>query len=112
MKHTVPHDLEPAQARRVTEKALESYKERFSEYNPVVRWKTDEEAEVEFSAKGLSVTGNFRLLANAITIDMSVPFVLKLFQKKAVDVVEREINVWIAKAKAGELDDESPTRIA
>lgn len=105
MKHTVPHDLPKEKARQVTDKALECYKERFCDYNPEIRWKSDDEAEVAFKAKGVSIKGNFQLLPDAISIEMDVPFVLKLFQKKAVDVVEREIQHWIGKAKAGELED-------
>lgn len=103
MKHTVPHDLDLETARKVTDKALESYKERFSEYNPEVSWKDERTAEVSFRAKGVSMKGLFSLLPNAIEMDMDVPFVLRLFQKKAVDVVEREIEKWLDKAKRGEL---------
>ena len=103
MKHTVPHDLDHEKARLVTDKALEAYKARFSEFNPEVRWHGDERAEVEFRAKGVTMKGNFELLPGAINIDMDVPFVFKLFQKKAIDVVEREIRDWIGRAKRGEL---------
>jgi hypothetical protein len=103
MKHTVPHDLDLDTAKKVTDKALESYRERFAEYNPVVTWTEDCKAEVAFKAKGVTLKGLFCLTQDAIEMDMEVPFVLRLFQKKAVDVVEREILTWIDKAKKGEL---------
>lgn len=104
MQHKVPHDLDQEHARRVTDKALEAYKDRFSEYNPEIRWHGDDKAEVEFRAKGVSMKGTFQLLAGAIAIDMEVPFVFKVFRKKAIDVVDREIRTWIERAKKGELD--------
>ena len=103
MKHSVSHDLDATTARKVTERALESYRDRFAEYNPEVQWKDDCTAEVCFSAKGVTLKGVFSLQPNAIEMDMSVPLVLRMFQKKAVEVVDREINTWIGKAKNGEL---------
>lgn len=103
MKHMVPHDLDLDMARKVTGKALESYKERFAEYNPEISWKDERTAEVAFRAKGISLKGLFSLADDAIEMDMDVPFMLRMFQKKAVDVVEREIHKWIDLAKKGEL---------
>ena len=36
-------------------------------------------------------------------LDLDVPFVFRLFKSKAVEVIEREVRVWIDKAKRGEL---------
>jgi hypothetical protein len=103
MKHSVPHDLDLDQARAVTDKALEAYTAKFAEYNPNVKWLSDTQAEVEFKAKGVKVKGEFTLADDRIDVDMQVPMLLKVFQKKAIDVVEREIRKWIEKAKNGEL---------
>lgn len=103
MKHSVPHDLELSQARTVTDHALEAYRAKFAEYHPDVRWLDDNHAEVEFKAKGVKVKGKFDLKPDRIEVDMQVPMLLKVFQKKAIDVVEREIKKWIEKAKKGEL---------
>ena len=102
MKHSVPHDLDLERARVVTDKALDAYKERFAEFNPTVSWQGDRHAEVQFKAKGVTLLGKFELEDDRINIDMQVPMLLRMFQKKAVDVVEREIKKWIEKAKAGE----------
>jgi hypothetical protein len=106
MKHKVPHDLDTAHARRVTDHALQAYSDRFSEYNPQVSWTNDKEAVVSFKAKGVTLKGTFEILEDAISMDMEVPFILKMFKKKAIDVIEREIKEWIQRAKNGELDAE------
>ena len=38
-----------------------------------------------------------------VTLDLDVPFLLKPFKSKALEVIEREIKVWVAKAKRGEI---------
>lgn len=103
MKHAVPHDLEPEIAKKVTEKAWDAYRARFEQYNPTISWGSDTKANVGFSAKGLTVSGTLELKPQAIEMDLEVPFLLRPFRKKAVEVIEREIRNWIGKAKAGEL---------
>lgn len=104
MKHSVGHDLDPETARKVARHALEGYAKKFEQYNPRVDWLGQDAAQVSFSAKGLTVKGKVDLLPKEIVIDISVPFALKLFQGKAVSVVEREIREWVDKAKRGEMD--------
>jgi len=104
MKHSVPHDLDMSLAKKVTEKALDGYANRFTDYNPKVNWVSDDEAHIQFSAKGITLKGVFNLRADRVDMDMDVPFLLKAFQKKAIKVIDEEIQEWIGKAKAGDLD--------
>lgn len=103
MKHSVAHALTHDLAKKVAKKALESYQERFAEYEPRLLWQGDSNAEVSFAVKGMNLKGSFEVLADRIDIDMDVPMLLRPFRQKAIDVVEREINKWIDKAKRGEL---------
>ena len=103
MKHAVPHDLDQATARRVTDKAFASYRERFAQYNPTMLWVSDDRAEVGFSAKGISLKGAFELKPGKIEMDLDVPFILKVFKGKALSVIDEEIKRWIAAAKSGEI---------
>ena len=104
MKHSVAHDLELSLAQRAVKVALNSYADRFSDYSPSVQWSGDSRATIGFKAKGVAVKGTVEVLAKEILIDLNVPFLLRVFKKKAIDVVEREIKVWIGKARNGELD--------
>ena len=103
MKHRVEHDLDVGTARKVTEKAWESYRERFAKYNPTMAWDNDRRANVGFKAKGLSITGSLELVEGAIEMDLEVPFLLRPFRKTALDVIENEIRAWVEKAKSGAL---------
>jgi hypothetical protein len=103
MKHAIKHDLDVATAKKVTEKAYDSYKAKFADYSPTFRWASDNKAEVSFKAKGIAIAGSFTILPGQIDFDLDVPFLLRPFQSKAVEVVETEVKEWIQKAKAGQI---------
>ena len=105
MKHQIPHDLTQDLARRATDMAFESYKERFEKYNPESSWVNDTTSNIKFSAKGITMTGVVELLPTAIELELKVPFLFRVFQKTAVEIIEREIKKWIEKARNGELDE-------
>lgn len=103
MKHSVPHDLPPDLAKKAADAALESYRQRFADYDPQITWANDRSAHVEFRAKGMSMRGVFEILDDAITMDMDVPLLLRPFKAKAIEVVEQQIRDWVNKAKDGQL---------
>ncbi len=103
MDHRVSHDLDFETAKRVTEKAFESYSKRFSDYSPSMDWQTDRKAKIGFKAKGVSLDGSIELHDGAIEMGLDVPFIFKPFKKRAIQIIEDEIEKWIAKAKAGEI---------
>jgi hypothetical protein len=103
MKHAVKHDLDQELAKKAALKAWESYSKRFEKYNPQASWTSETHANISFQAKGISLKGALDLEPGQIVMDLDVPFILRVFQKKAVQVIEEEINHWVGKAKAGEL---------
>jgi len=103
MKHCVKHHLDAQTARRVAEKAWESYSERFSRYQPRIRWISDQRAEVGFTAKGISLGGALELSDGEIGMELDVPFLLRPFKRRAIGVIEEEIRKWVKKAEDGEV---------
>ena len=103
MKHSVPHDLDEPTARRVADKAWESYSTRFRQYDPKINWVNDKRAQISFKAKGIKLTGELELRPKAIDMDLDVPFLLRPFKKTAINVIDEEVRKWITKAKAGEI---------
>lgn len=103
MKHSVTHSLGREKARQVARAAFESYAKRFADYKPVTTWKSEDTADISFSVKGISLNGAIAVADHSIDLDLNVPFMLKPFKGKALEVIEREIRVWIAKAEKGEL---------
>jgi hypothetical protein len=103
MKHSVSHDLGKDQALKVTQAAWKSYSERFAKYHPTCNWTSQYRAAIGFTAKGMSLTRELDVGERSIDLDLDVPFLLKPFKSMALDVVEQEIKLWIAKSKAGEI---------
>lgn len=103
MKHSVPHDLEPDLARKTAERALESYAAEFRDFSPTVTWSSADRAEVSFSAKGVAVKGSLEVGSDAYMLQLKVPLLLRVFERRAVAVIEREIQEWVARAKNGEV---------
>lgn len=103
MKHEIHHGLSPEQARTVVDKAMEAYAARFAEYNPEFHWKTENQGRLGFKAKGVSVAGDIEIDGPKILVDLEVPFILRIFKGKAIEVIDREVRTWVEKARAGEI---------
>lgn len=104
MKHEIRHDLSLELAKKAIDKAMEAYGERFKEYNPEFAWKNDTAARLGFKAKGVRVDGTIEIAGPNILVDLDVPFILRIFKGKAIDVIDREVKKWVEKARNGELD--------
>ena len=103
MKHTIEHDLDLVTAKKVTDRAFAEYGSRYPDYKPTLAWSDDRHADVSFSAKGVHLGGVMAIDATSISLDLDVPFLFRPFQKKAIEVIDREVKVWIEKARAGEI---------
>jgi hypothetical protein len=104
MKHYIAHSLDLPLAKKATVKAFEGYKKRFTDYNPTEKWTSETRCEIGFSAKGIKLSGTIELEPKRIALELEVPFLLKMFQSKAISIIEEEINEWVVRAKNGELD--------
>lgn len=103
MKHKISHDLSPELSKKAAERAMESYSQKLAEYSPKVTWISADKATITFKVKGISLSGNLALVPGAIELELDVPFLLKPFQGRAIDVIDREVREWVGKAKAGEI---------
>jgi hypothetical protein len=103
VKHAVTHDLSIPLAKTTVNKAFESYCARFAEYKPTLRWVSDRKADAGFSVKGFSLKGGFEVTDSTIELELDVPFVLRIFKNQALSVIEKEVLLWVSKAKAGEI---------
>ncbi len=97
------HDLPQEVARKVAEHAFDAYRERYPSYHPTLIWTSERRAEASFNAKGIHLRGTLELLPNAIAFELEVPFLLRLFKGKAMQIMERELAHWTEKAKRGEI---------
>jgi hypothetical protein len=103
MKHVIEHGLDAATAHKVTERAFAEYRARYPSYDPTLTWTSDRAAKVGLSAKGVKLSGAVTLRDNAIDVELEVPLLLRIFQKRALEVIEREVRTWVERARAGEI---------
>jgi hypothetical protein len=104
LKHRIPHDLSLDLARRATAKALDTYRAQFPQFKPGGEWTDADHARLWFSPPGSRLEGAVTVQRDAIELELEVPLLLRPFRTKAIAVIEAEVQRWIAKAKAGELD--------
>jgi hypothetical protein len=103
MEHRIEHGLSPEVARKVVTHAIETYSAKLAKYAPTVSWRGEDQVDVGFTAKGMSLSGTLKLVPNAVLVNMDVPLLLRPFRKIAVDMIEQEVKQWVAKAKSGEV---------
>lgn len=103
MKHSIAHDLDLATAKKVTDRAFAEYGSRYPAYEPTLSWIDDRRADVSFNAKGVHLGGVMAIDETSISLDLDVPFLFRPFQKKAIEVIDREVKLWIGKARNGQI---------
>jgi hypothetical protein len=104
MEHRVSHDIGRELAKKAAKAAFSAYAAKYAEYKPTTTWTGDDTATVSFNVKGFSVKGNVEVREREILIDIDVPFLLKAFKSMALEIIEREMRIWVDKAKRGELE--------
>ncbi len=103
MKKTIETKLDKARSKKAIDKAMDDYKARFAEYSPHFDWKTDDIGDYSFSAKGVKCAGTIHVLDNKVNVEMDVPFLFKIFQGRAMQVIQDQVVFWVEKAKKGEI---------
>jgi hypothetical protein len=103
MEHRIEHDLSQEQARKAVRRAVETYTERFAKYVTETQWVNDDEVHVGFNAKGAKLSGRLRIVPHAVVIDMDVPFLLRPFKSKAIEVIDAQVQKWVQRVRSGEV---------
>ncbi len=103
LKHEIHHGLSLELARKAIDKAMEAYSVRFADYNPDFQWISETKGNLGFKAKGVKVAGEIEIAGPNILVDLEVPFLLRIFKGKAIEVIDREVKKWVEKARAGEI---------
>jgi hypothetical protein len=101
--HDIPHDLDFDLAKLAAQKAAEAYGKRFAEYDYKAKWVSDARVELGFTVVGKRLNGAMTVKDDRLQLELDVPFMLRPFRGKAIDIIEKEAREWMAKAKRGEL---------
>lgn len=102
--HEIPHDLSLDQAKLAARKAAEAYGKRFQEYDYKAKWVSETRVELGFTVMGKRLEGAMTVKPKQLQLELDVPFMFRPFQGKAISIIEKEANEWIAKARRGELE--------
>ncbi len=103
MTHDIPHDLDFDLAKLAAVKAAEAYGERFAEYDYKAKWVSNDRVELGFTVVGKRLEGAMTVKRDRLQLELEVPFMLRPFRGKAIEIIEKEARQWMAKAKRGEL---------
>jgi hypothetical protein len=103
MQKTITSNLDKARSKIAIEKAMEDYKARFAEYSPRYDWTSDDGGEFSFNAKGIKLGGTIRVRDNFVDVDMDVPFLFRIFQSKAMDVIQEQVELWVERVRSGKV---------
>ena len=104
MKYSVQHGLPDRQrVRVVVEKAYVAYEERLSDYKPALSWEADDRATIGFTVMSQSIRALVEFDDDELRIDGKVPLLFKPFQKKIENVLGREMDKWLEKARNDEI---------
>lgn len=99
MNHEIRHDLSAGEARAVAQRALDAYAKRFAKYAPELTWRSEREAAVVFTVKGIRLHGGLEVQDDRFLLQLDVPLLFRPFQGRALKVIEREVQTWLAQAK-------------
>ncbi|MFO7563353.1 MAG: polyhydroxyalkanoic acid system family protein [Enhygromyxa sp.] len=103
MTHDIPHDLDLDLAKLAAHKAAEAYGERFAEYDYKATWVRDDRVELGFTVVGKRLEGSMTIKPDRLELELDVPFMMRPFRGKAIQIIEKEARTWLDKAKRGEL---------
>lgn len=103
MRHTISHDLGLELACRTARAACDDYSRRFARYQLVVQWPTERQALISFAAKGVAMSGEVLVNESELALDLKVPLLLRPFQGRALEIIDREFRRWLERARQGEI---------
>ena len=90
MRHRIERSCGPARTRRILDEAFAAYAERYARYRPHLKWYDDSRAAFGFRVRGLKVTGTLSLLADAIDLEVQVPWMLRPLHDLARRTIDAE----------------------
>lgn len=102
MDHEIRHELSVSEAQAVAHRALDAYVKRFAKYSPELSWRSEREAEIAFTAKGIRLAGALTVEPDRFRMRLDVPLLLRPFKGRALQVIDREVQRWLEQAQVAQ----------
>ena len=108
MEYVAKHGLSDLdRVRSVIDHAYDAYRKRLADYHPSMKWVDERHATVSFRALGKTIEAKFAVTDEEVRVNGDIPFVFRPFQGKIERVIGQEVEKWLAKARAGEIERRS-----
>ena len=104
MKHSIPHDLSVAVAKKAVENAIADYSEKLASFSPSANWVSERVLKIHFRVKGMALNGQLSVGDTSIDLELKLPFIFRPFRDRSIQVIDREVCKWIDRGRRGELD--------
>jgi Putative polyhydroxyalkanoic acid system protein (PHA_gran_rgn) len=98
MRHSVQHQLEPAKAKAMLDRALDTYRTHYTEHGVEAAWIDERTAEIGFELTGSKVDGRITVCEDRFDIDLRLPWTLLPFGKRIAHTFEQELQRWLDRA--------------
>jgi hypothetical protein len=99
MRHRFAHGSDRDTVVRAAKRAFDVYRHRYPAYDLRMEWTAPYDARVTLRAKGIDLRCAVSIRADDIETDLDVPFLFRIFQRRAVVIIEREARAFIAQEK-------------
>jgi hypothetical protein len=92
MNVQISHTHTQEEAKRRIESLIQNLKVQFGDQISDLKeqW-ADYTGKIEGSAKGYSLSGSIEISPDAVTVDLKIPFILRVFSKKIRAVMEERL---------------------
>lgn len=90
-------------ARQAAQAALLHYQSRFPNAHISPQWRGFDEAVVGLTLRGFQLKPRICLRPGAIDVELDIPFLARPFEARARLRIERELALWLDRARRGEL---------
>jgi hypothetical protein len=103
IRHLLSHDLDPTQSKGVIDAAFGFYRTRYPRAEISLLWQSDQSATLCFKARAITLKGTIVLRPGGIELALDLPFIFRVFQKRALRLIDNEANQWVQRAREGKL---------
>jgi len=98
MKHSIQHQLDHQHAKSVLDRAMDTYRQHYAEYNVETCWLDEHTAEIGFELTGQKVGGKIEVGVDRYDIHLELPWMLRFFERRIVDSFDQEFQRWLDRA--------------
>lgn len=98
VKHRITHSLSDEEAQRMLDAAFVHYRERYPRYQPTLIWHHPKRAELRVHVPGYELAARLSLHPHEVLIELDLPFLLRPFEKRARERIDREAAHWLSRS--------------